>query len=171
MDSMRSVICSLFLSASFLIACDPGSVLENADGGPPSANGDAGVGIDNDSGLVVINCPEPPAGLPSGEHNPGTACQNCHTEGGDEPIFTASGTLYKTKDGAEASPGGVIILLDSNGDEIILTGSLNGNFWTQAPIAFPLINSTANCGQDNQMLDESNTGDCNSCHGAGQRIY
>lgn len=73
----------------------------------------------------------------NGLHMKGADCGICHTPGGpaENFVFTASGTMYKGKDGSEPLVGAEVILQDVEGNVISMTTNEAGNFFTYAPIA------------------------------------
>lgn len=139
-----------------LAACDPGSLYD----GPV-------IGADGD----VLLCVPEVAPNGDGHHNPGQACLNaaCHRAGGDGPTFTVAGTLYDLARGGTPVAGGSIVVVDGNGQRIELASAANGNFWTSAQLATPLLLKASQCPLDNPMISLSQDGDCNrgGCHGDG----
>lgn len=86
---------------------------------------------------------------------PGQDCLSCH-DGTQAVRWTAAGTWG-------TSAGRAITLVDANGVTVSLTTNAAGNFYTSAPLTFPL---TAWSGGE-QMPQPVTYGGCNRCHGPG----
>lgn len=101
---------------------------------------------------------------------PGSACQDCHGEGGGARVFTASGTAYMPPhqaDGCFGRPDLLIQITDANGVIYETTTNEAGNFWFEpaiAPIALPYRVSVFKDGVETPMRGEVMDGDCNRCH-------
>ena len=159
-----------------LIACSPGGV--GQEDGPAGGAGvpDAGAGDPGEGDPEV-----PPSGdcddavvtgLPSGKHNAGKVCLDCHDGDGAAPRWTAAGTIYSTVDGASPLAGATIHLEDASGAEVVLVSAQNGNFWTQEELAFPLTVRASRCPTERAMggaVPDSGAS-CNSCHDSAMRI-
>jgi len=154
-------VVSLF--ASQLIGC-AGSIVETGEAASSVA----------DAGTPGGDCIPEAAANGTGEHNPGTACLQCHGAG-QGPSFTLAGTVYDGLTSDVPRAGVTVLLTDADGVEISMTTSDNGNFWTNQPIAFPVTTSTSSCPTTNPMITavQSAGADCNSagCHTAGFRIF
>ncbi len=125
----------------------------------------------DDGGVSLCETEKAPNG--DGHHNAGMACMasGCH-RGGTAPTFTAAGTLYLGRDGNEVVGGATIVIVDGDGVEEKVVTASNGNFWTSAPLATPLLIRASQCPMDTPMISLSQSGDCNigGCHGsAGDR--
>lgn len=147
---------------------DAGSpVGDPADAAPVTPTPDAG-------GLADPDCKPLVQSLASGRHNPGTACLECHN-GQQGPAFSTGGTLYTTAAGGTPKVGATITLLDANGVTHELISAQNGNFWSEANIAFPATASASGCPTTLEMQGavQDNGADCNTggCHTAGNRVY
>lgn len=114
------------------------------------------------------------SGLPSGKHNAGKVCLDCHDGGGAAPRWTAAGTIYTNTGGAGPIAGATIHLTGADGTEIVLVSAQNGNFWTQEDLVFPLTVHASRCPDDRPMpgtVAESGAS-CNTggCHDSDMRI-
>lgn len=133
-------------------ACDPGSIYDQ-----PIILDDGGVSL----------CEHEVAPNGDGHHNPGMSCltSGCHRNGGG-PEFTVAGTLYTDRGGNGPVSGATIIVVDGDGVMAKLVTATNGNFWTSAALASPLLVRASQCPADEPMISLSQSGDCNSasCH-------
>ncbi len=154
------------LAGATTMACDPGVYEDEKPDAGGNKKPDAGTTPPTiDAGSAC----EPLGNTTlSGRHNAGTSCQNCHGSGvGGAPIFTLGGTLYGTPNGVGAIAGATVVVTDANGQVQKLTSATNGNFWSIAPMAYPIQVSASNCPDTKPMLGAvSAQGDCNSvgCH-------
>ena len=90
------------------------------------------------SNVPCRNAATPPS---DGHHFPGQSCfQNCHNHG-----FTLAGTLYTNDTGNSGFSGANITILDSNNQTTNIVTSQNGNFYTSANIAFPVLVVASAC--------------------------
>jgi hypothetical protein len=173
------VACSLVLAA-----CTAGEVATRGQGagtdGPdsgvidPGGDGD-GDGPLYDAGTVTPtgDCDDPvTSGLPSGKHNAGRDCLDCHDGNGGAPHWTAAGTIYTAPTGGAALPGATIHLTDADGTEVVLVSAANGNFWTTEALTFPLHARASSCPDDRMMGGAIAQGSCNQsgCHDSAMRI-
>ena len=85
---------------------------------------------------------------------PGQDCLACH-DGKGAKRFTAAGTW--------SSRGDTVVLVDASGTRVTLVANEVGNFYTDAPLAFPL---TASVGGERMEIPLT-YGGCNRCHGGG----
>jgi len=110
-----------------------------------------------------------PAGapIPNGNHNPGQACQSCHTPTANIPRWTVAGTLFSSAAGGAAVSAATIVVVDNNGVELKLVTAANGNFYTTTPVAFPVTVKASKCPDEKAMTAKPGSGNCNSCHTAG----
>ena len=115
-----------------------------------------------------------PAQLASGYHMPGTGClaAGCHGGNVGARLFTAGGTAYFGTGGnaTVALPGATVKITQANGQVITVPTAQNGNFWTKQALAYPIRVEIA-CRNTQVMNAPAQSGDCNSCHGAGNRIW
>jgi hypothetical protein len=94
---------------------------------------------------------------------PGRDCLACHDGTYDVKKFTAAGTWTR--------PGLNVSLVDANGTKVDgttdpgLVTNAAGNFYTTAPLVFPLQTATV----DNSVMRDPRApyGGCNACHGGG----
>lgn len=98
-----------------------------------------------------------------GRHNPGKSCfQTCHNHG-----FTLAGTLYTNATGNTAFAGATIAVTDANNQSFKLVTNLNGNFYTNRAIAFPVLVLASSCPSAVKMQGSTPNGNCNACHAGG----
>ncbi len=141
-------------------ACGPGSLYDNPI-------------ILDDGAVSSCEVEVPPNG--DGHHNPGQSClmSGCHRAGGG-PAFTIGGTLYTDRSGNGVVGGATIVIVDGDGVTAKLITASNGNFWTDLPLAPPLLIRASMCPADLPMVSLSQSGDCNSgnCHSAAEdRVF
>ena len=152
--------CLVLTLAMALAACSDGAAT-TAD-----ANGD----VDADSGIDAsppIPCRPLVLGVGNGHHNPGKACLSCHNGSvARARIWTAAGTVYN-KSGA-ALAGATITLIDATGKTFDLVSQINGNFYTNLALTFPVRVSASSCPLVAAMPKAAIKGDCNAgdCHGS-----
>jgi hypothetical protein len=124
--------------------------------------------------------PPPPVGpcipqlstIDDGYHNPGTSCaaSTCHDGLLPWPKWTVSGTLYDTH-GKELS-GATVELTDAKGVTLNLVSAMNGNFYTDHPLTYPVRVSASLCPTTAPMVTlVDGPADCNSCHTGAMRIH
>jgi hypothetical protein len=116
---------------------------------------------------------------------PGRACLNCHSASGsasDSDVrWTVAGTVYSSA-GALCNSGGVagatVEILKSDGSvQATLTTNSAGNFYTLAPIQFPMRARVTLGTKKVEMAGLQTSGNCATCHaqpasgGAPGRIY
>jgi hypothetical protein len=113
---------------------------------------------------------------------PGRVCQECHQEGGEAlSSFTASGTVYGTREGKCGDTGleGVKVeILDEGGDvQVTLTTNAVGNFYTSQAITLPM-RARLSLGEKTAVMGSAmDLAGCAACHksppesGAPGRIY
>jgi hypothetical protein len=146
-----------------------------ADPLPPSDRPDAN---------LTPDAPPPPPDAPppnvckdakdnqaTGEHNPGLDCQagNCHGPASQNPAapqWTISGTLYAAPTGATIVKYGIVSIVDADGVKIDLVTAQNGNFYTSAPLKFPVRVYASKCPAIKEMSGSVLQGSCNACHTA-----
>jgi hypothetical protein len=147
---------------------DPTPGVPGPSGDTPDAGGDPGPAAD----ATQEACEPVAAVIPAGHHNPGQNCLTCHDGNtADAPLWTLAGTLYTSAAGATALPGGTIIATDAAGSEIKIISGDNGNFYTSQTVVFPVTIVASRCPDTRPMISPQQVGDCNSCHGANQRIH
>ncbi len=95
---------------------------------------------------------------------PGQDCLSCHSSG--ENTFTAAGTVFGNPDDpVDAGVGGVTVLItDANGAVVQLVTNAVGNFYTSAPLAFPITAELHRGSSVMKMAQSVPTGACSSCH-------
>jgi hypothetical protein len=163
------------LAFSFLFAaCTPGDITGN-----PGPGGGADAAADTPDadpavpdGGASAACVPAVSGVGSGHHNPGQTCIACHA-GNSGPDFTVAGTLYDSANGAAPLAGGTITVTDANGAVTTIVSQTNGNFYSSAPLTFPIRIEASRCPDTSAMSSTAAAGDCNSggCHGAANRIH
>ncbi|HET6923558.1 MAG TPA: hypothetical protein VFI16_10470 [Anaeromyxobacteraceae bacterium] len=109
---------------------------------------------------------------------PGENCLECHgrtilpgepptiAEPRDAPPWTVAGTVYPSP-GAGARDGvlgALVHIADAIGQTLTLETNLAGNFYTTAPVVFPLQVSVEYAGIIQDMEPGVPYGGCNSCH-------
>jgi len=173
---------------SLFVAGCVGSIEESGapgGGGSPDASTagdpDGGVstgGADAGSPDAARACDDPIASGDTGAHRAGEACRTgCHTPTTNGPAFTVAGTLYTDAAGSAPIDGATIHVIDGNGTELALVTKQNGNFWTNAPVVFPLTVFASRCPNSADKVGPvtaaEDGGNCNQsgCHSAGSRIH
>lgn len=106
----------------------------------------------------------------------GQDCQQCHSLGNNDYVYTLSGTVYQANNPTEVYPNATILFYnkpEAKGD-LVLTVEVdnNGNFYTTEVLDFaeglyPTVEGNANEAPSHMPFSTTN-GACNSCHdGAG----
>lgn len=85
--------------------------------------------------------------------------------------FTLGGTLYTDANGSARVGGATIRIVDNNNQTIDLVTGSDGAFYTTRSLAFPITVEASKCPDTQPMPDTSASGDCNSCHNAGNRVH
>jgi hypothetical protein len=144
------------------------------DLGPDAGTGGGGAVNPTPDASSPVACDPPVTTADKGEHKPGEPCLQCHT-GGNAPKFTVGGTLYNGIASSVPVVGATIHLVDANGADIPLVTALNGNFWTDKPIMFPVTVRASRCPDTKPMVSPvtQTGGDCNmaGCHTTNFRAY
>lgn len=152
---MRALLLGLVLATG----CNLGSQAPGADAvpPPPDAAPDA---------VPPEVCRNATPTQSDGHHHPGLNCMagNCHGPAGDAPQLTVAGTLYKTANGPDPLPYATITIIDANGTKVDLVSSLNGNFYTSAPLVPPFTTLASKCPTLTPMVSPVQYGSCNACH-------
>ena len=148
-----------------------GDLAGPADAGTPGVQPDLAGGAAAD--LAGNNCVPLIVGVGDGHHNPGQACMNCHNAGNPGILqFTVAGTIYDSAAGNNPVAGATITVTDSAGVQQQLVSELNGNFYSTQAVTLPLQPPHASgCPNNAVMGSGPNSGVCNSCHTAGNRIH
>lgn len=129
-----------------------------------------------DSGAAAADCTPAAGTLPNGNHNAGLTCiqAGCHNGAGVPPKWTIAGTVYTTLAGGAPVAGATVHVIDADGDELQLVTASNGNFYTAAPVTFPVTTRASKCPDSRPMVATvAETGaSCNiaGCHDADLRI-
>jgi hypothetical protein len=172
----RPLVTLTFLSLVF--ACDVGiAPIAGPRVGPDGGGGDPApepTGGGADAGdPVEIACDDAVATGASGEHNPGRACLDCHSGGGEAPTFRLGGTVYSSLAGGAPVVGATVRVTDAGGAEHVAVSARNGNFWITEAISFPVQVSASSCPSAAPMIAPSTVGNCNAsgCHDADFRIH
>jgi hypothetical protein len=106
---------------------------------------------------------------------PGEDCQRCHGGGSGKGgrIWTFAGTVYAAADAA--ADAGVldarVHVTDANGWSFMLRTNAAGNFYSAESVTFPLKICIERGGAEQCQVSAITSGACNSCHGAGNRIW
>lgn len=104
---------------------------------------------------------------------PGAACIQCHSRGGEGPRFEVAGTVYPTAheppncNGANgAAPGGaVVVITDANGSVFRIPTNGVGNFGAgRTGMVMPYTATVEYQGRTRAMIAQQTNGDCNVCH-------
>ena len=159
---MRWALCALLAACSVGPGSDPGSgpgsdaaTIDGQGGGPmwiDAANG----------GSNTSDCKPPVAGYGDGHHNTGRDCfDSCHNHG-----FTLAGTVYTSPTNNTGYAGATITIKDSQNRTLDVVVQADGNFYTSAPIAFPVIVMASSCPYSAKMTATVANGRCNqaACH-------
>jgi len=102
--------------------------------------------------------------------NPGRACIDCHSMGGDGPAYSIAGTVYPSAhepdlcNGADGASGVVVTIVGADGLTQTLTPNSAGNFGSRSAVAFPYRAKVSYMGRERAMAAMQTTGDCNTCH-------
>lgn len=101
--------------------------------------------------------------------HPGDTCIGCHAQaGGEAPLFTAAGTVYPTLhepvDCNGIAGGASVVITDANLATYTLTVNSAGNFYTNAPLVFPITAKVVANGHESAMAAAQPMADCNGCH-------
>jgi hypothetical protein len=174
-----SVICSLAgcgggagASTAASVAGDRSDAGEEGDtGGGDAVTGNA-VGIDgvSDAPPVCTSGTSWTRGNHgSSDMNPGRSCLACHaTMNG--PSLTFAGTVYPTAhepdlcDGASGADGARIVITGADGNTLMLTPHLSGNFDSATEVMLPFTAKVTYQGRTRAMTATQTSGDCNGCH-------
>jgi hypothetical protein len=106
----------------------------------------------------------------SASMQPGVACINCHSSGGEGPRFALAGTVYPTAhepdqcDGASGATGVAIVITGADGKTVTLTPNAAGNFSSSAAVTTPYQAKVTYMGRERLMVAAQTSGDCNACH-------
>ncbi|HEX8791070.1 MAG TPA: hypothetical protein VF765_08950 [Polyangiaceae bacterium] len=95
---------------------------------------------------------------------PGQNCLSCHSSG--EHTFTAAGTVFSHPDDpVTAGVGGVVVLItDAHGTVTQLVTNSAGNFYTDAPLVFPITAELHRGSSVMRMAQTVPIGGCSTCH-------
>ncbi len=95
---------------------------------------------------------------------PGANCLSCHSSG--EHTFTAAGTVFsRPDDPVTAGVAGVVVLItDANGTVTQLVTNSAGNFYTDAPLKFPITAELHRGASVMKMAQTVPIGGCSTCH-------
>lgn len=170
-----------FTLLTVLLACTgnletgaPGPVGTADDDGPDAGTTAPVDDVGVDAGVSQLACDDPVDTQARGEHNPGQACNACHAAEG-ERIFTAAGTIYDALVSDVPVVGATVHLVDANGKEVTLVTALNGNFYTEEPLVYPVKTWAGKCPDVEEMFApvQAAGADCNmgGCHDSDFRIH
>lgn len=71
-------------------------------------------------------------GVPQGpEHRPGQPCATCHRDGGEGPVFTLAGTVYRDSTQALPLERAIVELVDAEGVRRDFITNCAGNFYIE----------------------------------------
>jgi hypothetical protein len=154
-----------------------GSGGSGGGGGIGGSTGDMSTGSAPVAGDMASPTGNPNACIPpgtptiNGNHNQGQACLTCHN-GTAAKLFYAAGTIYNGT--GTPSPGVTVEINDGTTTVRIVSASsppgAEGNFWTDTQLGASLKVRASSC-PANQVMPGNASGDCNSCHGASNRIH
>lgn len=101
---------------------------------------------------------------------PGENCMTCHgptpTGGERGPRFYAAGTVFGAP-GADVNSGveGITVTItDANAKKVTMTTNAAGNFYTSAPLTYPIAAEITKGGTTIKMSQTVPDGGCASCH-------
>jgi cytochrome c553 len=104
----------------------------------------------------------------SSRMNPGMACINCHSQGGEGPRYAIAGTVYPTghePDRCNGTSAAQVIITDSAGQVLTLTPNSAGNFYaSRVSLSLPYNAKVVANGLTRAMSAAQTDGDCNGCH-------
>jgi hypothetical protein len=153
-----------------------------ADPLPPSAHDDAQPVVPvPDAAPPPPDAPPPPTcknatnTIADGHHNPGLDCMagNCHGPASQDPTaprWTVAGTLYeKLPTGPKILPYATITITDATGVKLDLVSSLNGNFYSDRTLTYPITVYASECPALQPMTEQVQNGSCNACHLNGSK--
>ena len=106
----------------------------------------------------------------SANMNPGMACINCHSSGGEGPRFALAGTVYPSAhepdkcNGSNGSQGIQVQITSASGQVINLTPNSVGNFSYTGSVSLPYRAKVTYMGRERIMATAQQSGDCNACH-------
>jgi cytochrome c2 len=109
---------------------------------------------------------------PNALRNQGEDCLSCHKVGGKAPrsLFTVSGTVFRAADGEPRETGAgqvAVILTDAVGQRLELVSNAAGNFWSKAPLRFPVqvaLRALPEGAPRQGPAGRCAHGNCNQCH-------
>ena len=112
-------------------------------------------------------------------HNDGMTCGTCHkTEGTGSGIFVTGGTVYDASGTVTVAGAKVKFYTAVNGGGTLLKTLVSdqaGNFYTTDAFAlagsYVVVESSAGTPAPMNMVLDATMGNCNSCHGDGNRVY
>jgi hypothetical protein len=109
---------------------------------------------------------------------PGENCLECH--GGTllagepptlpaprvAPPWTVAGTVFASEDSPASGgvEGAMVHVTDADGQTVTLVTNRAGNFYTEAPLRFPLQAAVEYLGSVHEMEPDVPYGGCNACH-------
>jgi hypothetical protein len=147
-------------------SCGGGGTVDGgvADGGAPQGDPFAAAPVCTSKTLWTLGT------RGSASMQPGVACINCHSSGGEGPRFALAGTVYPTAhepdqcNGASGVAGVAIVVTGADGKTVTLTPNAAGNFSSNATVATPYQAKVTYMGRERLMVAAQTSGDCNSCH-------
>jgi hypothetical protein len=80
------------------------------------------------------------------------------------PTWTVAGTVFASESGGRGVAGAKVHLTDALGAALTLETNLAGNFYTEAPLQFPLRARVEYGGLSHEMEPDVPYGGCNACH-------
>ncbi len=109
--------------------------------------------------------------------SPGRVCNTCHEQvnteqGGDAPLFTLSGTVFKTAHEpddcrSDAAKGAKVVVTDAEGKVVTVEVNEAGNFVyedEELEFVFPYTAKVIFEGRERAMARPQMNGSCNECH-------
>lgn len=109
---------------------------------------------------------------PNAARNQGEDCDSCHKPGGKAPrsLFTASGSVFRSRDGEPLETGAkdiALTLTGRGGQRLELKTNSGGNFYTTRELAFPVrvaLRTLPDGAVREGPADTCTHGNCNLCH-------
>jgi hypothetical protein len=172
-DSVRSASSLVPSFAALLIAgCITAGAAPPEVAGAPDAKPAGPADASPPDAPPPITCKEATNTVVDGHHKPGLDCMsgNCHGPAGGAdgaPLWTIAGTLYKSEAGTIPDPYATITIVDAAGVSLDLVTTLDGNFYTNAPLTPPLKVRASSCPDLAPMVGAVQYGSCNACHKLG----
>ena len=153
----------MLLALFLVMACGDGDGDDapRPDDAPPP---DAAPGADG-AEPGAVTCIDAPANLPSGMHNEGMDCMQCHgPAGAASNTWTAAGTVFTDLSADTPQPGATVTITDADQKVVEVVSARNGNFWTSEPLTYPLNVNVTCIASLTMTAAVQSPGSCNACH-------